>query len=255
VPSLKFGTHSTSAVEGDVRLALPLTIMCWEDALNHSASGSILDLSVRELLERLGSSDPAPGGGAAAAVAGAVGAALVQMTANLSIGRPKLADVQEQARQIEARSGELRRQLAELGESDAHAYTRVSAAYKMPHQNAAQKTERSVAIQAALHDAALVPLETARLCAAVLELAEQAAPLLNPAVISDVMVGALLAQAALDSAALNVEVNLVAMTDASVTELLQLEIDKTRSGSGERLARILVTARSRLGLNRPLTQA
>ena len=58
----------------------------------------MLDMTVGELLQRLGSSDPAPGGGAAAALAGALGAALVQMTANLTIGRPRLADVEEQAR-------------------------------------------------------------------------------------------------------------------------------------------------------------
>jgi formiminotetrahydrofolate cyclodeaminase len=244
-PSLKLGTHSTSEVEEDVR-PLPLTIMLSETVLNHSPSDSILDLSVRELLERLGSSAPAPGGGAAAALAGALGAALVQMTANLSIGRPRLADIEAQARQIEAQAADLRRKLGELGDADAQAYARVSAAYKLPRQPLAQDTERSLAIQAALHEAAAVPLDTARLCAAVLELAEAAAPLLNPAVISDVMVGAVLAQAALESAALNVDVNLAAMTDAGTVARLQRELDQARDGAAERLQRILVTARSRL---------
>jgi formiminotetrahydrofolate cyclodeaminase len=213
--------------------------------LNHPAADSILDLTVRELLERLGSADPAPGGGAAAALAGALGAALVQMTANLSIGRPKLADIQDQAVAIEARAADLRRKLAGLADADSQAFERVSAAYKLPRQDDAQKTERSVAIQAALHDAAAVPLETARLCALVLDLAEDAAPLLNPAVISDVMVGALLSQAALASAALNVEVNLAAMTDASAVANLQAELDRQRAGTAERLARILEQGQSR----------
>ena len=257
------------------------------DALNHSgspspASPSILELSVGELLERLGSSDPAPGGGAAAALAGALGAALVQMTANLSIGRPKLAEIEAQARHIETAAADLRRRLAELGDADSQAYARVSAAYRLPRQPpaqdpgrplgaqdnehkqpaqdseqlgaaqyseqraSAQQTERSMAIQAALREAAAVPLETARLCAALLQLAEAAAPLLNPSVISDVMVGAVLAQAALESAALNVEVNLAATTDASAADQLQRELEAARSGSSERLARILDTARSRL---------
>ena len=103
-----------------------------------------------------------------------------------------------------------------------------------------------MAIQAALREAAAVPLETARLCAALLQLAEAAAPLLNPSVISDVMVGAVLAQAALESAALNVEVNLAATTDASAADQLQRELEAARSGSAERLARILDTALSRL---------
>jgi formiminotetrahydrofolate cyclodeaminase len=175
-----------------------------------------------------------------------------------------LADIEAQARQIEARAADLRRQLAELGDADAQAYARVSAAYKLPRQTAAQDTERSesaqdtkrlesaqdtersMAIQRALHQAAQVPLETARLCTAVLELAETAAPLLNPSVISDVMVGALLAQAALDGAALNVDVNLAAMTDAHAVEQLQLQLDHVRSGSAERLQRILAAAQSRL---------
>jgi formiminotetrahydrofolate cyclodeaminase len=215
--------------------------------LNHPSSSSILELSVGELLERLGSSDPAPGGGAAAALAGALGAALVQMTANLSIGRPRLADVQEQARDIAARAGELRRHLAQLGDADTRAFEHVSAAYKLPRQDDAQKAARSEAIQAALREAAAVPLETAHLCATVLEVAEEAAPLLNPAAISDVMVGALLAQAALESAALNVEVNLAAMTEERAVNPLEVELARARSGSGERLARVLETSRSRLG--------
>src|SRR5712692_8692427 len=247
LPSLKLGTHSTRPVANEPLVPLPpLNMISLENALNHSAQDSILDLSVRELLERLGSSDPAPGGGAAAALAGALGAALVQMTANLSIGRPKLADIEAHARRIEAQTAELRQRLAQLGDADAQAYARVSAAYKLPHQDPAQDTERSPAIQAALHEAAAVPLETARLCAAVLELAELAAPLLNRSVISDVMVGALLAQAALESAALNVEVNLAAITDAGAAHALQLELDRARSGSAERLARTLDSARSRL---------
>src|SRR6476660_9818566 len=96
VPSLKLGTHSTSDDEvnpgGPWRLTIRVSFS--QTALNQSDPHSILNLTVGELLERLGSSDPAPGGGAAAAIVGAVGAALVQMTANLSIGRPKLADVE-----------------------------------------------------------------------------------------------------------------------------------------------------------------
>jgi len=90
--------------------------------LNHSDPRSILTLTVGEFLERLGSSDPAPGGGAAAAVVGALGAALVEMTANLTIGRPRLVDVEDQARSIAARAGTLRQRLAELGDADTAAF-------------------------------------------------------------------------------------------------------------------------------------
>jgi formiminotetrahydrofolate cyclodeaminase len=249
-PSLKFGTHSTSAGDdrgagedggvGSVRLTIS------ETALNHSPTPSILDLTVGELLERLGSSDPAPGGGAAAAVAGSLGAALVQMTANLTIGRPRFAAVEDQARRIEARVSELRRQLAQLGDADTEAFEKVSAAYKLPRGDDVQKAARLAAIQSALHGAAEVPLQTARLCAAVLEVAEEAAPVLNPAVVSDVQVGALLAAAALEGAAVNVEINLASMSDTSAVERYTEQLAQARGGARQRLERVLDAGRSRI---------
>jgi formiminotetrahydrofolate cyclodeaminase len=213
--------------------------------LNHSPSPSILDLTLGELLERLGSSDPAPGGGAAAALAGALGAALVQMTANLTIGRPRLADVQDQARNIADTAGDLRQRLAALCDADAAAFDRITAAYKLPRADDMEKAARSEAIQTALQGAASVPLDTMRLCVEVLELAEKAAPLLNPAVISDVVVGAQLAQAAQDSAAVNVEINLASMTDSSAVERLSRDLDLARAAAAGRLARIVEAGTSR----------
>jgi formiminotetrahydrofolate cyclodeaminase len=213
--------------------------------LNHPDNSSILDVSLGQFLERLGSADPTPGGGAAAAVVGALGAALIQMTANLTIGRPRLADVQDQAQRIELRASDLRGRLEQLGDADAEAFERVTAAYRLPRADDAQKADRSRAIQAALRVAADVPLESARISAEVLELAEEAAPLLNPAVISDVLVGALLAEAALNSAALNVEINLASMTDAGTLESYSTELARARQGVAERVERILAVGRSR----------
>ena len=213
--------------------------------MNHPGSSSILAWSAGELLERLGSSEPTPGGGAAAAVAGALGAALVQMTANLTVGRRRFAEIEDQARRIAQRAATLRQRLALLADADAQAFERVSAAYKLPRADDVQKNARLEAIQLALVSAAEVPLETARLCAEVLAVADEAAPILNPAVISDVMVGGLLAEAALRSAAVNVEINLASMTSTVAIERLSRELDNARSGIDERLARILATGRSR----------
>jgi formiminotetrahydrofolate cyclodeaminase len=213
--------------------------------LNHPESSSIFDLTLGEFLNRLGSSDPTPGGGAAAAVVGALGAALIEMTANLTIGRPRLADVQDQAHSIERRASDLRARLQKLGDADAEAFDQVTAAYKLPRADEAQKAARAEAIQAALRVAADVPLESARISAEVVELAEQAAPVLNAAVISDVLVGALAAQAALNSAALNVEINVASMTDAASVERYSAELARAREGVDERVERILATGRSR----------
>jgi formiminotetrahydrofolate cyclodeaminase len=213
--------------------------------LNHSEPSSILDLRVGELLDRLGSSDPTPGGGAAAALAGAIGAALIQMTANLTIGRPRLVDVEPQARSIESRAADLKLRLAKLGDADAEVFAQVGAAYKLPRGTDEEKTARTRAIQAALQAAAGVPLETAQVCADVIALAEEAAPILNASVISDVLVGAEIARAALDSAALNVEINLASMTDPSQKERLSGDLARAQGGVGERVARVLEVGRSR----------
>lgn len=169
------------------------------------------------------------------------------MTANLTIGKPRLVDVQTQAQAIERRAADLREQLQRLGDADADAFEHVGAAYKLPRADDAQKADRARAIQAALRLAADVPLETARVAAQVLEVAEEAAPLLNPAVISDVLVGAVLAQAALNGAALNVEINLAAMTDAQTREHYAAELGRAREGAEARVERILAAGRSRFG--------
>ncbi|MBV8717371.1 MAG: cyclodeaminase/cyclohydrolase family protein [Chloroflexi bacterium] len=215
--------------------------------MNHPALSTILDLRLGEFLDRLGSSDPTPGGGAAAAVVGALGAALVEMTANLTLGRPRLADVQEQAKSIQQRAAELRKNLERLGDADAEAFDHVGAAYKLPRGDDAQKAERAKAVQAALKLAADVPLETARVAAQVIALAEEAAPILNPAVISDVLVGALLAQSAISGAALNVEINLAAMTDAESKRHYSDELASAREGIDAAVERILASGRSRFG--------
>jgi formiminotetrahydrofolate cyclodeaminase len=215
--------------------------------LNHPDSSSILDLRLGDFLARLGSADPTPGGGAAAAVVGALGAALVEMTANLTLGKPKWSDVQDQATAIEQRAAELRRRLQALGDADAEAFAAVSAAYRLPRGDDAQKAERARAIQNALQRAADVPMETARASAEVVALAEEAAPLLNSAVISDVLVGALLARAAASSAALNVEINLAAMTDAQRVGQYGTELAGVREGLDASVDRTLATGRSRFG--------
>jgi methenyltetrahydrofolate cyclohydrolase len=202
-------------------------------------------MSVRELLEALGSSTPAPGGGAAAALVGALGAALVQMTANLTLGRPRFAEVQDQSHSLANRARALVERLAALGDADTDAFAQVTAAYRLPRDNELQRLARTAAIEEALQAAAQVPLETAQACAGVLDLAEEAAPLLNPAVISDVVVGALLALSALESAAINVEINIATMSDRGAGARLEEALAHVRAGSDQRLARIVDVGRGR----------
>lgn len=168
---------------------------------------SLLALSADALLDRLASSDPTPGGGSAAAWAGATGAALVGMVAGMDKTRTgadeeraRLADVREAA----AAAG---RRLRELVDEDTAAYDAVMAAYKLPKATDEEKAARKPVIAAALARATAVPLETAERCGEVLGLAASAAADGNPNALSDARTAGALAWAGLAGAVENVSIN------------------------------------------------
>lgn len=164
--------------------------------------------TVSDLLERLSSSAPVPGGGSAAALAGALGASLVAMVCELTVGRAAYADAEPIAREAGEAARELRDELMELAERDAAAYDAVVRARKLPRESEAQQAARSAAIDAASVIAAEVPLQVARVAVRVLDLAERIAPVGNRNAVSDAGVAALLAAAAIRGAVLNVRINL-----------------------------------------------
>jgi formiminotetrahydrofolate cyclodeaminase len=168
---------------------------------------------VRTFLDELASSAPAPGGGSAAALGAAIGAALVSMVANLTVGKKKYVDVQEDIQRILERSETLRRRCEELLEQDVAAYTKVSEAYRMPRETDEQKEARSAAIQEALKGATSVPMALAEACVQILKLCPETAEKGNLRAVSDVGVGALMAEATLRAAALNVWINLGSIKD------------------------------------------
>ena len=171
------------------------------------------------------SSAPTPGGGSVAAHAGALAAALAQMVAGLTIGRKKYAAVDADMKDIALKAVTLGNRLSALVEEDARSYTAVSEAYKMAKEPEAAAAARSKAITAALLGASRVPLETARACADVTELAEVVANKGNSNAVSDAGVAALLAEAACKGAAYNVRINVAALEDKSVGQSL---VDEAR---------------------------
>jgi methenyltetrahydrofolate cyclohydrolase len=175
----------------------------------------VRDLKIGDWLDDLASESSAPGGGAAAAMDAAIGAALISMVCNLTIGRPKYAEYDDLNKAALETATKLRTEALELAEADEAAFTKVTDAYKLPRGTDEEKAARSAAIQASLIDAAGVPLRTAALCAEIIALAVKIEPGSNTNLISDVAVAAASARAALDSAALNVEINLGAMNDAA----------------------------------------
>ena len=154
---------------------------------------------------------------------GALGAALAQMVAGLTIGKKKYAAVEAEMKEIAIRAATLVRRLGELRVEDAQAYASVSAAYQLPKETPAQQTAREAAIQAALVGAAMPPLETARCCAEVASLAATCAEQGNTNAASDAGVAAVMAEAACRGAAYNVRINVVAMPDRTTGAPLAAE--------------------------------
>lgn len=182
--------------------------------------------TLQAFLDELAGSAPTPGGGGAAAVAGAMGAALVSMVCNLTVGKEKFAAVEPRIKEILAKSEELRARLTRAMTEDVEAFDAVMDAYRMPKSTDEEKAARSAAIQEASKTAALVPLATARACAEVIELCRPVAEMGNPNVLSDAGVAALCAQAGLKGAALNVLINLGGIKDDDFVTNHLAELDQ-----------------------------
>jgi glutamate formiminotransferase/formiminotetrahydrofolate cyclodeaminase len=200
----------------------------FETAVHHIqlrgfSSERVLEHKVREAMtggetlsgfvEAVASSAPVPGGGSVVAHVGALGAALAEMVAGLTIGRKKYVAVEGEMKELAARAVTLGARLAALVKEDSDSYALVSAAYKLQKETPVQVAARDAAIQAALMKAAGVPLETARACVAVAKLAAACAQKGNTNAVSDAGVAALLAEAACKGAAYNVRINVSSMSD------------------------------------------
>lgn len=173
------------------------------------------DQTIGGYLERLAAREPAPGGGAAAALHAAQGAALVAMVARYTTGE-KYAAHAEQVAAITAAADELRSRALALVQEDARAFTAVTDAYKLPRADDEQKAARSRAIADALAGAARPPAEVIAVATEVVELAERILPFGNPNVVTDVAAATEAARAAATTARVNVEINLGGIKDDAV---------------------------------------
>jgi len=189
------------------------------------------ELTVRTFVEHLATSDPVPGGGSAAAMAGAMGAALVHMVVELTVGRPAADGNEDALTRTRSAAVAWQSELVNLAELDANAYDAVVRARKLPRETERQRDVRSVQLAASLREATQIPLATARAASEVLDLAEGLAPIGNRNAVSDVGVAALLAVAALRGAALNVQINLPYISDD----------EPLRAGAEEEIERMLST--------------
>ncbi len=186
---------------------------------------ALIKLTVEDFVGQLASDNPTPGGGSASALAGAMAASMVEMACNLTVGREKFRDVEEQLKVVLERAGVLREKLLAAVDEDTEAYNAVSQSYKLPRATDAEKAERTAAIQAALKQATEVPLGVAQAAMETSHLAIIAIQKSNPNVASDARVARLLADAAREGAVANVEINLGSITDSDFVSRVKDELD------------------------------
>jgi len=168
---------------------------------------------LENFLEDTASGTPTPGGGSVAALVGSLGAALLCMVANFTVGKPKYKIVEKDVKEILKKTEELKNNLSALIQEDVEAYGKFAQASKMPKETPQMKKKRAQALQKALKEAAEVPWRTAEASFQVIELGQKLLPKGNPNLVTDIAVGVLLAEAALQSAVVNVEINLSFIKD------------------------------------------
>ena len=208
-----------------------------ENRLAETAEDTAED-STDAFLERLAAGTAAPGGGAAAAYAGAMGAALVGMVGRLTVGKKKYAEVEAQMQSVVDGADKLRASLTAAVQADIEAFEAVMEAFRLPKETLEQQTARAEAVEVAYIHAAEVPLRVARDAVATLGLAAVAAEHGNTNAISDAGSAAHLAQAALAGAALNVRANAAAIKDRATAASWLKELEGLEVRADDALAAV-----------------
>jgi formiminotetrahydrofolate cyclodeaminase len=207
----------------------------------------ITQRSVEAFLDELASAAPTPGGGSAAAIIGAMGAALLSMVCSVTLGKKGQEAVESDMKAVRDESERLRARLTAMVAEDIAAFDGLMAAYRLPKTNDAEKARRAEAIQANLRAATETPLECARACAEVVKLARRAAEKGFAGVISDAGVGVLAANSALRSAALNVYINAPSLKDRSYAAAASAEVETLIEHCTRESEAVFELVRGRLG--------
>jgi formiminotetrahydrofolate cyclodeaminase len=200
-----------------------------------------LNESLKDLLKDISSKSPAPGGGSVAALSGCFGASLVSMVCNLTIGKKKYKEVEDEFKNILSESDSLQSLLLVLSQKDVEAFNEVMSAYKLPDSQ--EKTEN---IETAYQNAALVPIKTAENCLRIMELAKITTQSGNKNAQTDSAVGALMAYSGLKGAILNVKINLKYIEDKHFNVNMKLKAEILEDKGQKLLDEILKTVESNL---------
>ena len=185
-----------------------------------------LEKPLQNYLEDLASSQPTPGGGSAAALSGAMAAALASMVARLTVGKADYVSVQQEIEAVLQHTERLRLRFEQLMQEDIEAYKQLSACFKLPRGTPEEREARTKAIQEGLVKAALVPLEVAECAAELMQHLKRIAEIGNSNVLRDVATGAILTAGAGEGASWMVYINVHSMKDSKLANALSERLDK-----------------------------
>ena len=172
-----------------------------------------IDKSIQYYLDELASKSPTPGGGGVAALAGALACGLLSMTANFTLGKEECREYESEVSRILSAAAELRKDFTRLIDDDSLSYQQVAAAYKLAKVSAEEKQKRSVAIQAALKQATLIPLNICQNAFSGLNLASDLIAKSNPNLLDDLSAAVILFESSFKMALLNIQTNLKNIKD------------------------------------------
>ena len=189
----------------------------------------VKDQTVEAYLASVAAAAPTPGGGSVSALVGALAVALTRMVGGLAMGKTGYESSQDELRELEARAEPLQRRLVVLADEDSAAYDRVVQAMRLPRSSDAERAARVAALQAAYRQATEIPLETVARCVEALALVRTAAEKGNRGASTDCGVAALLAEAAIRGASLNVRVNLASLKDEVYRSAAESQLEASLS--------------------------
>ncbi len=200
----------------------------------------IQDFTVSSFLEELSSKKPTPGGGGAAGLAGAVGTALGEMVVNLTLGKKKYADVEEEMQSILLTLTQMKEEFLRLADEDAVVFAPLAAAYSLPATTEEEKKKKEAILEDLLVSAALVPLSVMELCLKTLDLLEFLGEKGSRLAVSDVGVGVQMIRASILGAKMNVYINTKTMVQREKARELNARAQSV-SEEGIRLADSIYT--------------
>ena len=184
------------------------------------------EMKLAEFLDETASKEPVPGGGSVAAMSGAVAAALTEMVANLTIGKKKYAEVEEEMQSIVQEANSLRIKLLQSIDDDAASFNLVMQAFKMPKETAAQVNLRKIQIQNTTKKAALVPLEVAENAFSMMKMIAKVVEKGNAMAVTDGAVAAMMARTAVLGALYNVKINLASIKDQEFVAQINKKVER-----------------------------